>query len=130
MDGSSRSAERRCKVNVAPPKYGSLLNVFLKALRVAISRFTNRDYSHIHSNLVELFATNFPSTIQPFRPLQVLHCSASFADKKLDIGSGRKDIHIDSNTTFHLKCLSADDFNKWMSAFRFAPFIVFSYVFV
>lgn len=32
---------------------------------------------------------------------------------------GRKDIHIDSRTaTFHIKCLSAEDFNKWMSAFR------------
>ncbi|EKM60912.1 uncharacterized protein PHACADRAFT_84847 [Phanerochaete carnosa HHB-10118-sp] len=32
---------------------------------------------------------------------------------------GRKDIHIDSRTaTFHIKCLSDEDFNKWMSAFR------------
>lgn len=32
---------------------------------------------------------------------------------------GRKDIHIDSNNaTFHVKCLSADDFNTWMFAFR------------
>ncbi|KAI0095308.1 Oxysterol-binding protein-domain-containing protein [Irpex rosettiformis] len=32
---------------------------------------------------------------------------------------GRKDIHVDSNNaTFHIKCLSTQDFNKWMSAFR------------
>lgn len=32
---------------------------------------------------------------------------------------GRKDIHIDShNATFHLKCLSSDDFNQWMVALR------------
>ncbi|THH31978.1 hypothetical protein EUX98_g2202 [Antrodiella citrinella] len=32
---------------------------------------------------------------------------------------GRKDIHVDSDTaTFHIKCLSTEDFNRWMSAFR------------
>ena len=32
---------------------------------------------------------------------------------------GRKDIHIDSNTaTFHIKCLSTEDFEMWMGAFR------------
>lgn len=32
---------------------------------------------------------------------------------------GRKDIHIDSDTaTFHIKCLSTEDFNKWMAALR------------
>jgi oxysterol-binding protein-related protein 3/6/7 len=32
---------------------------------------------------------------------------------------GRKDIHIDSSTaTFHIKCLSGEDFDKWMLAFR------------
>lgn len=32
---------------------------------------------------------------------------------------GRKDIHIDANNaTFHIKCLSTEDFNRWMSAFR------------
>jgi hypothetical protein len=38
---------------------------------------------------------------------------------------GRKDIHIDSNaTTFHIKCLSIEDFDRWMSAFR-SSMIVF-----
>ena len=32
---------------------------------------------------------------------------------------GRKDIHVDSNTaTFHIKCLSMQDFDMWMGAFR------------
>ena len=32
---------------------------------------------------------------------------------------GRKDIHVDSNTaTFHIKCLSMDDFNSWMAVIR------------
>lgn len=32
---------------------------------------------------------------------------------------GRRDIHIDAGTaTFHIKCLTVEDFNKWMSAFR------------
>ncbi|KZP32327.1 hypothetical protein FIBSPDRAFT_812623 [Athelia psychrophila] len=32
---------------------------------------------------------------------------------------GRKDVHIDSQSaTFHLRCLTVDDFNKWMTAFR------------
>jgi hypothetical protein len=32
---------------------------------------------------------------------------------------GRKDIHIDSDTTtFHVKCLSTYDFDKWMAALR------------
>lgn len=32
---------------------------------------------------------------------------------------GRRDIHVDDgHTTFHIKCLTAEDFTKWMSAFR------------
>ncbi|KAF8446140.1 Oxysterol-binding protein-domain-containing protein [Boletus edulis BED1] len=32
---------------------------------------------------------------------------------------GRKDIHLDSSTaTFHIKCLTSEDFNTWMSALR------------
>ncbi|KIP12631.1 hypothetical protein PHLGIDRAFT_98104 [Phlebiopsis gigantea 11061_1 CR5-6] len=33
--------------------------------------------------------------------------------------TGRKDIHVDSNTaTFHIKCLSGEDFTRWIAAFR------------
>lgn len=37
----------------------------------------------------------------------------------LSTALGRKDIHVDSsNATFHIKCLSIEDFNTWMAAFR------------
>ncbi|KAG6842480.1 hypothetical protein C0991_000006 [Blastosporella zonata] len=50
---------------------------------------------------------------QPVRDQVTLHHAA------ITTAPGRKDIHIDSNTaTFHIKCLSADDFNMWMSACR------------
>ncbi|KAI6031920.1 Oxysterol-binding protein-domain-containing protein [Pisolithus microcarpus] len=36
----------------------------------------------------------------------------------LSTAVGRKDIHVDSsNATFHIKCLSIEDFNTWMAAF-------------
>ncbi|KAF9015367.1 oxysterol binding protein [Cyathus striatus] len=55
-------------------------------------------------------------SFQPGHPVRdqvhVQHAAISTAP-------GRKDIHVDSNTaTFHIKCLSAADFNTWMSAFR------------
>jgi hypothetical protein len=35
---------------------------------------------------------------------------------------GHKDIHLDGSTAmFHVKCLTEDDFKKWMAAFRCAP---------
>lgn len=38
---------------------------------------------------------------------------------------GRKDIHIDSNTaTFHIKCLSTEDFDRWMAAIRYVLVLV------
>ena len=38
---------------------------------------------------------------------------------------GRKDIHVDSNTaTFHIKCLSGEDFDKWMLAFRYVLYVL------
>ncbi|KAF8167899.1 Oxysterol-binding protein-domain-containing protein [Crassisporium funariophilum] len=50
---------------------------------------------------------------QPIRDQIFLHNAA------ISTAPGRKDIHIDSNTaTFHIKCLSTDDFNNWMTAFR------------
>ncbi|PPQ95634.1 hypothetical protein CVT26_008663 [Gymnopilus dilepis] len=50
---------------------------------------------------------------QPVRDQIILH------DAAISTALGRKDIHIDSNTaTFHIRCLSTDDFNSWMAAFR------------
>ena len=50
---------------------------------------------------------------QPIRDHIDLHHAA------ISSTPGRKDITLDSNTaTFHIKCLSTDDFNQWMLAFR------------
>ncbi|KAJ7706447.1 hypothetical protein B0H17DRAFT_1037251 [Mycena rosella] len=49
---------------------------------------------------------------QPVRDQVSLHHSA------ISTAPGRKDIHIDSNTTFHIKCLTTDDFDQWLAAFR------------
>jgi hypothetical protein len=51
---------------------------------------------------------------QPIRDQIFLHQAA------ISTAPGRKDIHIDSSTaTFHIKCLSTEDFDKWLSAFRY-----------
>ncbi|KAI0348701.1 hypothetical protein BDW22DRAFT_1386317 [Trametopsis cervina] len=50
---------------------------------------------------------------QPPRDQILLHHAA------ITTSPGRKDIHVDSNkATFHIKCLSIQDFNNWMTAFR------------
>ncbi|KAG6911802.1 hypothetical protein DXG01_000049 [Tephrocybe rancida] len=50
---------------------------------------------------------------QPVRDQVILHHAA------ITTAPGRRDIHIDSNTaTFHIKCLSVDDFNMWILACR------------
>ncbi|KAG1867840.1 Oxysterol-binding protein-domain-containing protein [Suillus subalutaceus] len=55
-------------------------------------------------------------SIDPKRPIRdqifLPHAALSTA-------VGRKDIHVDSsNATFHIKCLTADDFNTWLTAIR------------
>ncbi|KAJ7130101.1 oxysterol binding protein [Mycena crocata] len=50
---------------------------------------------------------------QPVRDQVSLHHSA------VSTAPGRKDIHIDSrHTTFHMKTLSTEDFDKWLTEFR------------
>lgn len=50
---------------------------------------------------------------QPIRDHIFLHNAA------ISTAPGRKDVHVDSNTaTFHIKCLSTEDFESWMAAFR------------
>ncbi|GLB36356.1 putative pleckstrin homology domain containing protein [Lyophyllum shimeji] len=54
-----------------------------------------------------------------FEPGQPVRDQVSLQHAAISTARGRKDIHVDSNTaTFHLKCLSTDDFNTWMVAFR------------
>ena len=55
-------------------------------------------------------------SIDPKRPIRdqifLPHAALSTA-------VGRKDIHVDSsNATFHIKCLTADDYNTWLTAIR------------
>ncbi|KAL0575132.1 Oxysterol-binding protein 3 [Marasmius crinis-equi] len=50
---------------------------------------------------------------QPVRDQIILQTAA------ITTSPGRKDIHIDSSkATFHIKCLSTEDFSRWMAAFR------------
>lgn len=54
-----------------------------------------------------------------FEPGKPSRDSIFLSDAAVSTYPGRKDIHIDSaNVTFHLKCLSSEDFGKWMMAFR------------
>ncbi|KAF8649808.1 hypothetical protein AX16_005573 [Volvariella volvacea WC 439] len=54
-----------------------------------------------------------------FEPEQPVRDQILLYNAAISTAPGRKDIHVDSNTaTFHLKCLSTEDFEKWMTAFR------------
>lgn len=54
-----------------------------------------------------------------FEPGQPVRDQIFLNNAAISTSPGRKDIHIDSNTaTFHIKCLSTEDFNNWMTAFR------------
>lgn len=54
-----------------------------------------------------------------FQPGQPARDQIQLNQAAISSAPGRKDVHIDSsNATFHIKCLSTDDFNKWMYAFR------------
>jgi hypothetical protein len=57
-----------------------------------------------------------------FGPEQPVRDQISLQHAAVSTAPGRKDIHIDSNTaTFHIKCLSTEDFNVWMTALRSTP---------
>lgn len=54
-----------------------------------------------------------------FEPGQPIRDDISLQHAAISTEPGRKDIHIDSNAaTFHIKCLSSEDFEIWMKAFR------------
>lgn len=54
-----------------------------------------------------------------FEPGQPIRDDISLQHAAISTAPGRKDIHIDSNAaTFHIKCLSSEDFEIWMKAFR------------
>ncbi|KAJ7071280.1 oxysterol binding protein [Mycena amicta] len=82
----------------------------LKKRRKKMQGFARR-YFTLYQNGILAYSFN---NGQPVRDQLSLHNSA------ISTAPGRKDmIHIDSNTgTFHLKCLTSEDFDLWMSAFR------------
>ncbi|KDQ63845.1 hypothetical protein JAAARDRAFT_29892 [Jaapia argillacea MUCL 33604] len=81
----------------------------LKKRRKRMQGFARR-YFHLHQS--GLLSYSFEPG-HPARDQINLHSAA------ISTAPGRKDIHIDSNTaTFHIKCLTTEDFNKWMTAFR------------
>ncbi|KAF8898512.1 Oxysterol-binding protein-domain-containing protein [Infundibulicybe gibba] len=54
-----------------------------------------------------------------FEPGQAVRDHISLHHAAISTAPGRKDIHIDSDTaTFHIKCLSTEEFDQWMTAFR------------
>ena len=54
-----------------------------------------------------------------FEPGQPARDQVLLGQAAISTAPGRKDIHVDSNTaTFHIKCLSMQDFDMWMGAFR------------
>ncbi|CAL1696578.1 unnamed protein product [Somion occarium] len=54
-----------------------------------------------------------------FEPGEPVRDHIHLSHAAISSAPGRKDIHIDSNNaTFHIKCLSSEDFSMWMTAFR------------
>ncbi|KAJ3718261.1 oxysterol binding protein [Lentinula raphanica] len=54
-----------------------------------------------------------------FEPGQPIRDQIHLPNAAISTATGRKDIHVDSDrATFHLKCLSTEDFTQWMGAFR------------
>ncbi|KAH7883783.1 Oxysterol-binding protein-domain-containing protein [Phlebopus sp. FC_14] len=81
----------------------------LKKRRKRMQGFARRYFVLDHSGVLSY-------SLDPKHPVRD---QISIPHAALSTAIGRKDIHIDaSNATFHIKCLSTDDFNTWMSAFR------------
>lgn len=54
-----------------------------------------------------------------FEPGQPVRDQILLTNAAISTAPGRKDIHLDSETaTFHIKCLSNEDFEGWMAVFR------------
>lgn len=82
---------------------------FISTLTYSNVGFARRYFILYHSGLLAY----------AFEPGQPLRDQVSLHQAAISTAPGRKDIHIDSSTaTFHIKCLSTDDFNTWMTAFR------------
>ncbi|KAJ7225771.1 oxysterol binding protein [Mycena pura] len=96
----------------APPAASTVIREgwVLKKRRKKMQGFARR-YFILYQNGMLTYAFDRG---KPARDQLSLHCSA------ISTAPGRRDmIHIDSNTgTFHIKCLTAEDFDLWMAAFR------------
>lgn len=100
--GSSRRGGRRCKVPRCRMTRSSLL-------------------AHKKTGFARRYFTLYESGIlsYAFEPGQPVRDQITLSSAAISTAPGRKDIHIDSNTaTFHLKCLSQEDFDKWMLSLR------------
>ncbi|KAH9946839.1 Oxysterol-binding protein-domain-containing protein [Amylocystis lapponica] len=54
-----------------------------------------------------------------FQPGEPTRDQIQLQQAAISTAPGRRDIHVDSNNaTFHIKCLSEQDFETWMAAFR------------
>lgn len=78
-----------------------------------LSGFARRYFTLYHSGMLSY----------SFEPGQPARDHILLPQAAISTAPGRKDIHIDStNATFHIKCLSTEDFFKWMAAFRCVSF--------
>ncbi|KAJ2928928.1 hypothetical protein H1R20_g8334, partial [Candolleomyces eurysporus] len=81
----------------------------LKKRRKKMQGFARRYFVLHHTGILEY----------AFEPGQPVRDHVSLYHAAVSTSPGRKDIHVDSNTaTFHIKCLSVQDFDMWMAAFR------------
>ncbi|KAJ6627191.1 oxysterol binding protein [Mycena sp. CBHHK59/15] len=80
----------------------------LKKRRKKMQGFARRYFTLYQSGML----------VYSFEPGQPVRDQVSLHHSAISTAPGRKDIHIDSNTTFHIKCLTTDEFDQWMTAFR------------
>ncbi|KAH8835365.1 oxysterol binding protein [Flagelloscypha sp. PMI_526] len=81
----------------------------LKKRRKKLQGFARRYFMLYQSGLL----------VYSFGPGQPIRDRMSLSQAAISTAVGRRDIHIDSNTgTFHVKCLTSEEFQDWMFAFR------------
>ncbi|KAG9223005.1 hypothetical protein CCMSSC00406_0000306 [Pleurotus cornucopiae] len=109
----------RASIAVAPPNMSTGAHVpgisiifegwVLKKRRKKMQGFARRYFTLFHTGILSY----------AFEPGQPIRDQVSLHHAAISTAPGRKDIHIDSNNaTFHLKCLSTEDFDHWMTALR------------
>ncbi|CCM02794.1 uncharacterized protein FIBRA_04905 [Fibroporia radiculosa] len=95
---------------------GCVLTTFLRPLKPVLTD-TVRSTSGFARRYFQLQQSGWLS--YSFEPGQLSRDQIFLPQAAISSTPGRRDIHIDCATaTFHVKCLSAEDFNMWMTAFR------------